>query len=97
MGPTCDKVQQAYEIHVMQYIKKGGVKLRHYIPVVVFDAGNLPYDLAQHIYMGIGFKPAGMFDEPKLYGWIDPWRYGHTEVYLPGTGPNSPDQIIPMN
>lgn len=96
-GPKCNVVHDAYAPHVRNYLQKSGIEFRYYQPVTVFDAGCLPYDLAAHVYMGIGTVPESIMDEPDLVGWYDPWRYGNTEtLYKPGTGPNGASKVIPQ-
>ena len=96
LGPKCNVVQEAYERQVRIYLDAAKVDFKHYIPVSIFDSGWAPSDMSAHIYMGIGTKPKSFSEEPTLYSWTDPWRYGNTAQFQPGTGPNSPNQIIPM-
>ncbi len=95
-GPKCNQVHDAYQPHINQYLKEQlqGQNLQYLTPVTVFDSGALPYDMSAHVYMGIGTKPQQFGEKPVLKSWVDPWRYGNATQYKPGTGPNSPDDVI---
>lgn len=98
-GMKCNEVHDAYQPHLQKYLadQLQGRQLNHYVPVTVFDSGWLPGDLSAHVYMGIGTKPQKIGEKPQLKSWTDPWRYGDSTQYKPGTGPNTPDDVIPSN